>query len=431
MHILSTEQTSSISKSYESKKDFFRLSSICKKYSVVLPKSNQSLTIGSCKKSDVVINDPYVSNEHCVIENIGDQQIWIRDLKSKNGTFLNDLKINRSQIGLGDFLQIGKTTFLSIDYYKEIEGFPNIVGQSQSFLEAVRVAQKISKSRWSVLILGETGTGKEVIARMIHDMSSLEGAFVPINCGSIPSELINSELFGHKRGAFTGAVSDRDGVFVRANHGTLFLDEIGELPLELQPHLLRALETFEIQPVGDTQTHKVNVRIIAATNNSNHSQKQQSGLRLDLYHRLATIVINLPPLRNRKEDIPLLINRFVNELSDLNNVKTIPVHIMRKLKEHPWYGNVRELRQAVCRAIALEGDTLFFHHLFSNNNDAINGSLENTSVTLSRCDRAVRDVIEDALTEHGSYRRAAESLGMAKSTLADRVKRYGIVRSKK
>jgi two-component system NtrC family response regulator len=238
------------------------------------------------------------------------------------------------------------------------EDFRSIVGNSSVMKDVFRIVEKVADSDASVLISGESGTGKELVARSIHERSSRNSApFVAINCAAIPRELLESELFGHVKGAFTGAIKDKTGKFLQANGGTLFLDEIGELPLELQPKLLRALQERTIEPVGGTTPLKLDVRIIAATNLDLESALSAGSFREDLYYRLAVIPLHLPSLRERREDIPLLLRHFCGK-HGAAAVQFDPAALDALLKYH-WPGNVRELENLVERALILRtGNTV-------------------------------------------------------------------------
>ncbi|WP_129732489.1 sigma-54 dependent transcriptional regulator [Parabacteroides goldsteinii] len=234
--------------------------------------------------------------------------------------------------------------------------FNTIVGKSPAIQEAIALAQKVAQTDVPVLLTGETGTGKEVFAQSIHQASSRQGkAFVAINCSSFSRDLLESEMFGHKAGAFTGAMKDTKGLFEEANNGTIFLDEIGEMAFDLQAKLLRILETGEFIKIGDTRPIKVNVRIIAATNRDLSKEIAEGHFREDLFYRLSVFQIHLPPLRERIEDIPLHIKSFVDSLSTKMGkaIQTISPEYINILKQHSWKGNVRELRNVVERSLII------------------------------------------------------------------------------
>ena len=245
--------------------------------------------------------------------------------------------------------------------------FQNILGESTAIKNAVELAEKVSATDATVLLLGETGTGKEVFANAIHCHSKRAGkSFVALNCSAFSKELLESEIFGHKAGAFTGAVKEKKGLIEEANGGTIFLDEIGEMPVELQAKLLRVLESGEFIKVGDTKTIKVNVRIISATNRNLEEEIKKGHFREDLYYRLNVFCILLPSLKERKKDIALLTKHFVNFFSLKMNKKIVRIEesFITHLEQHNWKGNIRELKNVIERAVILcDEDTLVLQHL--------------------------------------------------------------------
>src|SRR5208282_5664102 len=235
-------------------------------------------------------------------------------------------------------------------------GFEGIVGQSPGLREVLQLVEMVAASDSTVLLLGETGTGKELIARAIHNRSGRkQGAFVKLNCAAIPSGLLESELFGHERGAFTGAITQRIGRLELADQGTLFLDEIGDIPLELQPKLLRVLQEREFERLGSTKTKKVDVRVVAATHRALEEMIVEKQFRLDLYYRLNVFPISIPPLRERPEDIPLLVRHFVRQSAQRMNktIGAISSETMEALTRYPWPGNIRELQNVIERSVIL------------------------------------------------------------------------------
>ncbi len=245
--------------------------------------------------------------------------------------------------------------------------FQNIIGKSPSMIRLYEMIEKVAVTRANVLVTGESGTGKELVARAIHFNGPYkEGSFVPVNCGAIPETLLETELFGHVKGAFTGAISDKVGMFSVAHQGTLFLDEIGEMPTALQVKLLRAIENKEIFPLGSTRSIKVDSRIIAATNKNIHMEVDEGRFREDLYYRLNVLEISIPPLRERREDIPVLARHFIQKYNEelKTGFKGVDNLAMKALLNHPWNGNVRELENAVERAMILgEGEYIAINEL--------------------------------------------------------------------
>src|SRR5579864_9435688 len=235
-----------------------------------------------------------------------------------------------------------------------------LIGASPKFRAVLEDVRTVAAADCSVLIRGETGTGKEVIARAIHDASPRrQRRFVAINCAAIPATLLESELFGYERGAFTGAVTNRMGHFQAADRGTLFLDEIGELPLELQPKLLRVLQAQEFERLGSSQTTRVDVRIVAATNQNLEQMVSERRFRMDLYYRLNVFPITIPPLRERPEDIPLLVAHFVRTFAERHGkaIEHIPRDVMIAIESHDWPGNIRELQNFIERSVVLTRGT--------------------------------------------------------------------------
>lgn len=234
-----------------------------------------------------------------------------------------------------------------------------ILGDSPATKEMIRLIERVATSKTNVLIIGESGTGKELVARMIHEAGAMRGhPFIPVNCGAIPENLIESEMFGHKRGSFTGAVSDKMGLFEAANQGTLFLDEVGELPLGMQVKLLRAIQERSFKKVGGTDDVKVDVRIIAATNRNLEEGVKRGTFREDLYYRLNVILIRTPPLRERRTDVRLLANAFLEKIAKKYNkpLQGFTEEVYAIFDRHTWPGNVRELENVVERLVTLESD---------------------------------------------------------------------------
>ncbi|GAB4055227.1 sigma-54-dependent transcriptional regulator [Spirosoma litoris] len=235
-------------------------------------------------------------------------------------------------------------------------GFDRIAGQSKAIRQAIELARKVAVTDTTVLLTGETGTGKEVFAQAIHQASPRRtGPFVAINCGALGKDILESELFGHRAGAFTGANRDQKGLFSEADKGTIFLDEIGEMPLDLQAKLLRVLETHEFLRVGDTKPTKTDVRVIAATNRGLEQEASEGRFRLDLYYRLSVFSIELPPLRDRRDDIPVLANQFAQQEAVKVGKRAIQLSpaFVQKLQQHSWKGNIRELKNVIERAVIL------------------------------------------------------------------------------
>ena len=307
-------------------------------------------------------------------------------------------------------------------------GFGGLIGVSAKMQRVYKMVEKVSQHNYPVLILGESGTGKELVARSIHFLGVRQNKpFVPVDCSGLVPTLIESELFGYVRGAFTGAQHARTGLLEAGNGGTVFLDEIGDLPVDLQAKLLRALQEREIRPVGATERVRIDLRIIAATNRDLESAIRAGTFRQDLYFRLNVVQLKLPPLRERKSDIPLLVNFFLEKFSDPQRpIRTISEDAMRRLMAYDWPGNVRELENAVERAVALgSGPILHIADLPSNLQQ---GSSENLleSNELTTLEEMERRFILRALREtNGDKLAAARLLGIGKTTLYRKLKQYG------
>ncbi|APR75167.1 Flagellar regulatory protein FleQ [Minicystis rosea] len=314
--------------------------------------------IGSAAGSDLRLTDPTVSRVHCELRVRGDA-VTLRDHGSTNGTYAGGVRVRDADLPAGTLLRIGNTV-IRIDVgaepaFVEISqrtSFGELVGASVEMRRLYAVLERIAPTDATLLVQGETGTGKDVVARSLHAASRrAKGPFVPIDCGAIPENLIESELFGHVRGAFSGATADRRGVFEEADGGTLFLDEIGEMPLPLQPKLLRAIETRTVRRVGSNVARPADVRIVAATNRDLARCVNAGTFREDLYYRLAVVELALPPLRARTDDIPGLAQHFYERLSAEGGA--LPEQFLRMLTSRSWPGNVRELRNFIERSISL------------------------------------------------------------------------------
>ncbi|HLV25964.1 MAG TPA: sigma-54 dependent transcriptional regulator [Gemmatimonadales bacterium] len=304
------------------------------------------------------------------------------------------------------------------------------IGKSRPWQEVLRLAEMVAPTDSTVLIQGESGTGKEVIARFIHDLSTrLDSPFSSINCGALPEGLLESELFGHVKGSFTGAVKDRLGLFAAASGGTLFLDEIGETTPATQVKLLRVLQHREVIPVGTAEAHPIDVRLLAATNRDLETEIKRGGFRSDLFYRLNVISIHLPPLRERREDVPLLAESFLAASSAARGEepKTLTSEALEALQCYVWPGNVRELENALERAVILsKGDTVGVDALpervTSRSSEPLVSPRESTNPTLDAVERAyIHWVLEN---EGGHKTRAAEVLGIDPSTLHRKLARW-------
>ncbi|MBI5545390.1 MAG: sigma 54-dependent Fis family transcriptional regulator [Deltaproteobacteria bacterium] len=319
---------------------------------------DSSLEIGGAPPCQLRLTDPAVSRRHLAIT-VLDRRIVVRDLASRNGTFLGGVRIREAEVPVGAVLKLGHSA-VSVQprwHVREVAPsaqrcFGEVLGESVAMREVFAVLERVAPTDVTVLLEGETGTGKELIARSIHKASTRASKpYVVFDCGAVPAELAQSELFGHKRGSFSGATADREGSFRRAHGGTIFLDEIGELPLELQPKLLRVLESGEIRPVGSDQMRQVDVRVVAATNRDLQAEARRGRFRSDLLYRLEVVKLHIAPLRQRPEDVPLLAARLL--AGKLPPGDEVGGESLKRLVGYSWPGNVRELRNTLTRALAL------------------------------------------------------------------------------
>ncbi|MEZ4365135.1 MAG: sigma 54-interacting transcriptional regulator [Kofleriaceae bacterium] len=315
------------------------------------------VAFGSASECDLSLTDSAVSRRHAQAELVGDEVV-ITDTGSTNGLFVGGARVERLVIGFGTEFKLGRTVvkFLPDEEFVQPEPstesrFGSIVGADTTMRQMFGLLSDVAATSATVLIEGETGTGKELIAEEIHNHSPRKnGPFVVFDCGSVPRELIESMLFGHVKGSFTGALGDRKGAFAEAHGGTIFLDEIGEMALDLQPSLLRVLDKRAVRKIGSNTYENIDVRVIAATNRDLRAEVAKKAFREDLYYRLAVIRVAVPPLRDRTADIPLLVSHFVQRFGPELG---IPADEVARLQRHPWPGNVRELRNVIERACLL------------------------------------------------------------------------------
>ncbi len=323
-----------------------------------------------------------------------------------------------------------------IQKIKESYNFGKMVAKSRVMQSIFSLSAKVAKYNTTVLIYGASGTGKELIARGIHFSSDRsKNSFVPVNCGGIPETLLESELFGYKKGAFTGALKDKIGLFEEASGGTIFLDEIGEMPLSLQVKLLRVLQGNEIRPVGDSKPKKIDVRVLAATSKNLEQEIKNGTFREDLFYRLNVLPINLPPLRERNEDIPLLCDHFINQFNKRLNkdISNITPAAMSLLLKHNWPGNVRELENVIERALVLAEDKLLAPENFPSligereGADQIDKIFEGYSLKDAQKDLE-KMLITKALTKtEGNRTKAAQLLEISHPSLLSKIKTYNIL----
>ena len=388
------------------------------------PLGRRRLRIGSGSDVDLMVADQHVSRLHCELEPtpVG---VVLRDLGSTNGTFVGGAAIREVILAPGVVAVLGSTRlFVETDApVAELLRFGSAVSSSLSMGAVFSMLEKLAASEVTVLLTGETGTGKDVLARAVHEQSPRNsGPLVVFDCGAVTATLIESELFGHEKGAFTGAHAERAGAFERAAGGTLFLDEIGEMPLDLQPRLLRALEQREVRRVGGSIEIPVDVRVIAATNRDLAAEVAGGRFRQDLYFRVTAAVVEVPPLRARPEDLPILVEHM------LEGRATATPAAMTALSAYDWPGNVRELRNVVNTAVAmLDGDVLDVRHLMFPSSTRKERELDDLPLAGRTLEVIEKTAIKQTLDQEGGNKtRAAKKLGIAASTLYEKLKKYGL-----
>lgn len=383
------------------------------------------LTAGREMGNHIVLDDPFVSLRHMRVER-KPQGFLLRDLRSRNGTFVNGARVFEAQLNDGDRIRVGQTDLL-FSWEREPESPElTLTSKNPSWKAQLDRLPGMAEAPFPILLTGPSGSGKDVVAQAIHRLSTRRaGQFVSVNCSALSESLVESELFGHVKGSFTGATGDRKGAFEAARGGTLFLDEIGDLSLSLQPKLLRALENRQIRPVGSDRTVDTDARIIAATHHDLKRLVYEERFRADLYFRLHVITVQTPPLAERMEDFEDLLYAFARQM----RVRFSYAAIMR-LKAHNWPGNIRELKNAISRAKAFIGANEVME------NDVVHLiDLMPDAKPQSEPFRPSRSVIKEIelemiksrlIANRGNQRKTAVDLGMPKSTLHDRIKTYGI-----
>ena len=395
-----------------------------------------TISIGSGTSNHLVVDHPTVSRSHLKME-LRPGGVWIEDLGSTNGTRYQGASVQQLMVPIGATLVIGNAELLVEPANQPpLVELGSLKSRSAAMQRAIKALAKAAPSDVTILIEGETGTGKEVAARAVHGASSrAAGPFAVVDCGALPRELAAAELFGHAKGAFTGADRDREGALESANGGTLFLDEVGELPLDLQPLLLRALESRELRRVGETEVRKIDVRVIAATNRNLLEESENGRFRRDLLHRLSVLQLRLPPLRDRKEDLPLLARGIVDELTapgvgEGRSVQgfTLGPEALRAFAGYRWPGNVRELRNLIERAVALEGDPQALAPGGGASADAPpEEPMEYHEARKRALDAFEKDFVLQVLRKfEGNVSRAAKESGIDRVYLHKLIKKHGI-----
>jgi len=398
---------------------------------------DEPVVIGSSATCDLVLSDPRVSRRHLRATYVG-RAVDLVDLDSKNGSYHGGERFVRTQLPFGAEFHVGASLFKILPAERTLDPaqaetscFGQLVGGSADMRKLFTMIEQVAATDVSVLIEGETGVGKELVAEEIHRRSDRRNKpFVVFDCGAIPSELIESALFGHVRGAFTGATCDRDGLFADADGGTVFLDEIGELRLDLQPSLLRVLDRGTVRRVGESQFRHVDVRIVAATHRSLAVMIEQDQFREDLYYRLAVVRLAVPPLRDRPEDVEELARHFLlrSGRPDLR----LDEELLARLRDHAWPGNVRELRNLIERGVALARDGVL-HVDQIGRAPAKRAAAVRVGPRLAFRDAKAaavesfeRAYLSDLMNEYDSLTAAASAADMDRKHLRVLLKRHGI-----
>lgn len=389
-----------------------------------------TITLGSDRSCGCMVAHPTVSRVHAELVP-SPEGLWVRDLGSRNGVFVQNVRVREALARAGDELRFGAATVRTqaataparVPLWPYAR-FGDLLGQSETMRELFAKLAKVAATPLSVLVLGETGTGKELVARALHEASLRpKGPFLVVDCGALPENLMESELFGHEAGAFTGAQRARDGVFAAARGGTVFLDEIGELPALMQSRLLRVLESGEVKRVGANRYEKVDARVLAATHRDLHRMVNEGTFREDLYFRLAVVTVRVPSLRERREDIPLLVQHFA-EGHEGERIDAL----VKAAMGAAWPGNLRDLKNFVMRSLVL-GPEL-------GGGDANEGPSDPLHIDVSEPYKVVRDrvvdhvervYVEQLMAEHrGNVSAAARAAGMNRTWLHELIKRHAI-----
>ena len=398
-------------------------------------------TVGSHPSNDFVIHAPTVSRFHCEVR-LGDGGARVVDLESRNGTTVDGVRVNDAWLRDGSVLRLGRVEVrarLGVDTtpvrLSPSSRFGGLVGASTAMRGAYAVLERAARSDSTLLIEGETGTGKEEAARAVHEASERhERPFVVVDCSAISASLVESELFGHVRGSFTGAQTDRRGAFEAADGGTVFLDEIGELPLDLQPKLLRVLERRAVTPVGSGTSRDVDVRIVAATNRDLRSEVNAGRFRSDLYFRLAVVRVELPPLRRRPEDIPAIAMQLLSFLgADAGAIASLTSpEVLADLARAAWPGNVRELRNHLERCVLMQEPLPPLAPRAAGAESGSEPSFLDPRFSYSEARAAAvtsfeRRYLEALLARHGgNVSAAARAAGMHRVYLHELIRRHGL-----
>lgn len=385
------------------------------------------MNLGSSADCQIQLSGAQVQERHARLEK-KNGHLYIKDLRSESGTFLNEAEVIEAKVRVGDVIRIADNELALIEL-KSKTNFP-ISSRNSEWQTQLEQLEQAARTDFPILLLGPSGTGKDILAQTLHQFSGRRlGPFMSVNCSALTETLVESELFGHIKGSFTGAIADRKGAFEAARGGTLFLDEIGDLPYGLQAKLLRALENNEIRPVGSDKILQTDVRIIAATHQNLMSKVQEGSFRSDLLYRLNVVTTQVPSLRNRMEDFDDLFYSFAKTYRVRFSFNAI-----QKLKKHHWNGNIRELKNLVARASALmphkqieEKDIEKLVDPTATLSPLLSSGGSDSSTTLPVIKEIEKQmIIKRLIANRGNQRRTAQDLGMPKSTLHDRMKTYKI-----
>jgi hypothetical protein len=390
--------------------------SLCQPAICVL-EEGQSVVIGSGPTAALRIVDRSVSATHCALA-VTNGRLLVRDLASKNGVFVGGARVEQADLAPGASFVVGRVVLTCRPGSLRTPGdelvavpLPGFAGSSLAVRRVTQEVRRVANVKGPVLLRGETGTGKDVLARAMHAVGPRRGGpFVPLNVATLPRELADAELFGHERGAYTGAHGAREGAFVEAHRGTLFLDEIAELAPDLQVKLLRVLEDGDVRPIGG-RARKVDVRVLSATWAPLHQRVAEGRFRQDLYQRLAVFVIDVPPLRERRSDLPILVERFLREIAPEVGARELSAGALAKLAAYGWPGNVRELRNVLYRAALFASGSMLGTREIA---ESLEVSAAPRRVLVST--EEARAVVE---SHGGNVSAAARHLGVARSTFRD------------
>ncbi len=372
-------------------------------------RSGDELTLGSGRAAGLRVEDPAVSSVHCRLR-VLDSGIFVEDLASKNGLYVGGARVPSALLSeSGAAFVVGRSAICvraieADEEHAPTEPLPGVIGSSAPMLRVARLVRRHAKSRVPILLQGESGTGKDMVARAVHELGRRDGPYVPLNMAALPESLADAELFGHRRGAFTGAVTSRVGAFEQAHDGTLFLDEIAELPLSIQVKLLRVVEDGMVRAVGASQALRVVVRLVSASWAALDERVLEGRFRADLYHRLATVVVELPPLRERRSDIAQLSHSLLRRMRPDVGERALSSAALSRLVEQSWPGNVRELGAVLYRAAASAEYEIGARHVDEASRQAPHARrpAEDARALLEQCS--------------GNISRAARAAGVPRST---------------